>query len=30
MTRMQREYVRVMIVWAGVLALLYLFQETFS
>ena len=30
MTHIQRQYVRVFIVWVGVLAALYLFQELFS
>ena len=30
MTRIQRQYVRVLIVWVGVLAALYAFQELFS
>jgi hypothetical protein len=29
-THIQRQYVRVLIVWAGVLAALYVFQELFS
>jgi len=29
-TRIQRQYVRVLIVWVGVLAALYAFQELFS
>jgi len=27
---MQRQYVRVLVVWAGVLVALYIFQELFS
>ena len=30
MTHIQRQYVRVLIVWVGVLAALYAFQELFS
>ncbi len=30
MTHIQRQYVRVLIVWVGVLAALYVFQELFS
>ena len=29
-TRMQRSYVRVLVVWVVVLAALYLFQQVFS
>jgi hypothetical protein len=29
-TRIERHYVRVIVVWAGVLAALYAFQELFS
>jgi len=29
-THIQRQYVRVLIVWVGVLAALYFFQELFS
>ena len=30
MTHIQRQYIRVLIVWVGVLAALYIFQELFS
>ena len=30
MTHIQRQYVRVFIVWVSVLAALYIFQELFS
>ena len=30
MTQIQRQYVRVVIVWVGVLVALYIFQELFS
>jgi hypothetical protein len=29
-TRIQRQYIRVLVVWVGVLAALYAFQEFFS
>jgi hypothetical protein len=29
-THIQRQYIRVLVVWAGVLAGLYIFQELFS
>jgi hypothetical protein len=29
-TDIQRQYVRVLVVWAGVLVALYIFQELFS
>jgi hypothetical protein len=29
-THMERQYVRVIVVWVGVLAALYIFQELFS
>jgi hypothetical protein len=29
-TRIQRSYVRVLVIWVFVLAALYLFQKTFS
>jgi len=29
-TDIQRQYVRVLVVWVGVLVVLYLFQELFS
>jgi hypothetical protein len=29
-TRIQRQYVRVIVLWVGVLAALYAFQELFS
>jgi hypothetical protein len=29
-TQIQRQYVRVVIVWVGVLVALYIFQELFS
>ncbi len=29
-TRMQRSYVRVLVIWVAVLAALYLFQQAFS
>ena len=30
MTHIQRQYIRVLVVWVGVLAALYIFQELFS
>jgi len=29
-TRLERQYIRVLVVWVGVLTALYIFQELFS